>query len=82
MVDPRASIGAERGRWRRQDGLWVLPTYHPAYLLRAPERKKEVWEDFQMIRELHRRLFGWPSEEAAAAREAPAGPAGAPDEGG
>jgi uracil-DNA glycosylase family 4 len=30
-------------------GIKVLPTYHPAYLLRNPERKREVWEDMKQI---------------------------------
>ncbi|MBN2490615.1 MAG: uracil-DNA glycosylase [Planctomycetes bacterium] len=33
----------------------VIPTYHPAYLLRAPERKRETWQDIQRVmRELDR----------------------------
>lgn len=49
-------ISQVRGRWHRVDGRWVLPTYHPAYLLRNPARKGDVWEDFQMVRELYARL--------------------------
>jgi uracil-DNA glycosylase family 4 len=30
-------------------GIKVAPTYHPAYLLRNPERKREVWEDMKQI---------------------------------
>jgi len=29
----------------------VIPTYHPAFLLRNPERKREVWEDMKKIAE-------------------------------
>ena len=60
MVDAKARITQERGRWYRIQGRWVLPTYHPAFLLRNPGKKKEAWEDFQMVRDLHRRLFGTP----------------------
>ncbi len=56
LLGPRARITQERGRWLRLDGRWVMPTYHPAYLLRNPSRKAEAWEDFQMVRDLHRRL--------------------------
>ncbi len=56
LVAPEARITQERGRWYRLDGRWVLPTYHPAYLLRNPGQKRVVWEDFQMVRELHQRL--------------------------
>jgi DNA polymerase len=31
------------------DGIKVLPTFHPAYLLRNPEEKKKVWEDLKKI---------------------------------
>ena len=58
LVDAKAKITQERGHWYRLDGRWVLPTYHPAYLLRNPAAKKDAWEDFQKVRELHRRLHG------------------------
>lgn len=56
LIGDRARISQERGRWHRLEGRWVLPTYHPAYLLRNPSRKAEVWEDFQMVRDLYHRL--------------------------
>jgi uracil-DNA glycosylase family 4 len=34
-----------RGRWGSWRGIPVMPTYHPSFLLRQPERKKEAWED-------------------------------------
>jgi DNA polymerase len=40
-----------RGRFFDLAGIKVLPTYHPAYLLRSPERKREVWEDMKQISE-------------------------------
>jgi len=70
LVGAQARITAERGHWYRLDGRWVLPTYHPAYLLRNPAKKREVWEDFLMVQELHRRLYGFP--EAPAATRGPA----------
>jgi DNA polymerase len=38
-----------RGRFFLVDGVKVLPTYHPAYLLRSPSEKRVVWEDLQKI---------------------------------
>jgi DNA polymerase len=38
-----------RGAWGTFAGLPVMPTYHPAYLLRTPEMKKPVWEDLQKV---------------------------------
>jgi len=38
-----------RGTWGTFDGIPVMPTYHPAYLLRSPEMKRPVWEDLQKV---------------------------------
>jgi DNA polymerase len=38
-----------RGRFHSYEGIKLMPTYHPAYLLRNPSAKKLVWEDVQMI---------------------------------
>ncbi len=38
-----------RGRLYERSGAKVLPTYHPAYLLRNPEKKREVWNDMQLL---------------------------------
>lgn len=39
-----------RGRWIERKGIWFMPTYHPSLLLRQPERKKEAWEDFKLVK--------------------------------
>jgi DNA polymerase len=41
-----------RGRLGQYRGITVMPTYHPAYLLRNPGAKKEVWEDMKVVRAL------------------------------
>ncbi|MBN1605132.1 MAG: uracil-DNA glycosylase, partial [Polyangiaceae bacterium] len=39
-----------RGRWRLYQGrLAVMPTFHPAYLLRNPSAKQQVWQDLQAV---------------------------------
>ena len=38
-----------RGRWFSYEGIPVLPTYHPAYLLRSPSQKRRGWEDFKKL---------------------------------
>jgi DNA polymerase len=43
------ATGAWRGRWGSFQGIPVLPTYHPAFLLRTPEQKRTVWEDLQLV---------------------------------
>jgi uracil-DNA glycosylase family 4 len=42
-------ISLLRGRFHSYEGIKLMPTYHPAYLLRKPKAKKQVWEDVQMI---------------------------------
>lgn len=42
-------ISRLRGRWKRYQGIAVMPTFHPAYLLRTPEAKREVWTDLQAV---------------------------------
>ncbi len=44
-----------RGNWRRYEGIPLMPTYHPAYLLRNPASKKEVWEDMKAVMQRLRR---------------------------
>lgn len=41
--------GSWRGRWGKYGEVPVMPTYHPAYLLRSPEHKRTVWEDLQQV---------------------------------
>lgn len=43
------AISAARGQWTEYDGIKVMPTYHPAYLLRTPSAKKEVWQDMKKV---------------------------------
>ena len=49
LLENTASMGSMRGRWHEFRGVPVMPTYHPAYLLRAytPENRKKVWSDLQ-----------------------------------
>jgi len=42
-------ITRERGRWREFDGVPVLPTYHPAFILRNAAREPEVFDDFETL---------------------------------
>ncbi len=38
-----------RGLWGSYEGIPVMPTYHPSFLLRTPEMKRPVWEDLQKV---------------------------------
>jgi DNA polymerase len=48
-ADPISKL---RGRFASWDGIPVMPTYHPAYLLRNPSAKKTVWEDLKLVMDL------------------------------
>jgi uracil-DNA glycosylase family 4 len=55
LLKSDAPISVLRGRFHAYQGIALMPTYHPAYLLRNPAAKKQVWEDVQMIMKvLHR----------------------------
>ena len=42
-------ITRQRGRWREYEGVKLMPTFHPAYLLRNPAEKKPAWDDLQLV---------------------------------
>lgn len=52
MVKSGDPISRFRGRFADWDGIPVMPTYHPAYLLRNPDAKKTVWEDLKLVLDL------------------------------
>jgi DNA polymerase len=57
LIGPEARITRIRGQWFEQlHGARVMPTYHPAALLRDPAKKREVWEDFQKVRDAYNAL--------------------------
>lgn len=51
LLKTDAKISVLRGKIYDLEGIKVIPTYHPAFLLRNPERKREVWEDMKKIAE-------------------------------
>jgi DNA polymerase len=51
ILETDEPIGRMRGSWREARGVRVMPTFHPAFLLRSPERKKDVWEDMKLVRD-------------------------------
>jgi DNA polymerase len=38
-----------RGSWRTYQGIKLMPTFHPSYLLRSPNEKRKAWEDLQQV---------------------------------
>ena len=52
LIEPNARITVMRGKWlTSKSGIRIMPTYHPAALLRDSNKKRPVWEDFQQIRD-------------------------------
>jgi len=49
LLDADEPISKMRGRLYDYRGMKVMPTYHPAYLLRNPEKKRDVWEDMKKL---------------------------------
>lgn len=49
LLDKNLPISRLRGRFHEYLGIKVMPTYHPAFLLRNAERKRDVWEDMKKL---------------------------------
>ncbi|HET7710973.1 MAG TPA: uracil-DNA glycosylase [Thermoanaerobaculia bacterium] len=49
LTEKGYAISSVRGQWLDLNGIRVMPTYHPAYLLRNPSAKKEVWADMKKV---------------------------------
>jgi DNA polymerase len=51
LLDTKEGITKLRGKFQDYKGIKVMPTFHPAYLLRDPSKKRETWEDMKTIRD-------------------------------
>ncbi len=49
LLETTMPISKLKGRFHDYNGIRVLPTYHPAYLLRNPGKKRDVWEDMKKL---------------------------------
>ena len=68
LLDVQLGITKLRGHWYQFRSTPIMPTFHPAYLLRNPPAKREVWEDMQeVVKKLGREL-------PPASRAKPTGP--------
>ena len=52
LLQIKTPISKLRGNFHDYFGVKVMPTFHPAYLLRDPNKKREVWEDMKKVRDL------------------------------
>jgi len=58
LLDTKVGITKVRGKFQDYYGVKVMPTFHPAYLLRDPNKKRETWEDMKMVRDYLNSLKG------------------------
>jgi len=49
LLRDTSPISRLRGKWFAYEGIRLMPTFHPAYLLRSPNEKGKAWEDLQMV---------------------------------
>ncbi len=66
VLGPGLRITRARGQWTQSKGVYILPTYHPAALLRDPAKKRDAWEDLKKVRD---RLMELPEKPAPAAAD-------------
>lgn len=51
LISDTLRITRDRGQWTFRKGVYMLPTYHPAALLRDASKKRDAWADFKAIRD-------------------------------
>ncbi len=56
LLENMSALSGLRGRFQQYRGIPLMPTYHPAYLLRNPDAKRIVWEDLKQVRDLLKRV--------------------------
>ena len=52
LLHTKEPISKLRGRFHDYHGIPLMPTFHPAFLLRNPERKRDVWDDMKQVMRL------------------------------
>ena len=51
LLEVKEGITKLRGIFQDYQGIKIMPTFHPAYLLRDPSKKRETWEDLKKVRD-------------------------------
>ncbi len=49
LLNKKVAITRFRGTWSTCEGIDMMPTFHPTYLLRSPNKKREAWTDLQAV---------------------------------
>ena len=56
ILGDQIRITRDRGQWVEKKGVWFMPTYHPAALLRDVSKKRDAWNDLQLVQAKLREL--------------------------
>ncbi len=51
LLNTKKAISQIRGEFYNYQGIKLMPTFNPAYILRDPSKKREIWEDMKLIKE-------------------------------
>jgi DNA polymerase len=51
LLNTKEPLTRLRGHWQRYHDIRVMPTFHPSYLLRAPQERRKTWDDMQQVME-------------------------------
>lgn len=57
IISDELRITRDRGLWKDKKGYHIIATYHPAALLRDPDKKRDAWEDFKSIRDKYKKIM-------------------------
>ena len=58
VLGPQMRITRDRGRWVERKGVWMMPMFHPAALLRDESKKRPTWDDLRQVRDKLEALHG------------------------
>lgn len=58
VIGESCRITRDRGQWVERKGVWIMPTFHPAALLRDESKKRPAWSDFKAVRDKLAELEG------------------------
>jgi DNA polymerase len=56
LLKTNTPISQLRGNFHTYENISLLPTYHPAFLLRNPAKKRDVWEDIQKVQAAYEKV--------------------------
>lgn len=60
LLGKREGITRLRGKWLGFNGIPVMPTFHPAYLLRQESAKRDAWADLQQVMKVFGKVYQRP----------------------